>query len=334
MSANYLHNLTPLGVTAITRTEVILPLWSGYGELVRLDVEGLIAPSLIVKHVTLPEQLTHPRGWSTPQSHQRKVDSYDVEAFWYQTYATQYDALCPMPLSLLTTVTDNQWFIAMEDLSCRGFSETAPNASWQQISACLKWLASFHAKHIDQPGIGLWQSGTYWHLQTRPDEMSALQDLPLKQAAQAIDQALFDAPFTTLVHGDAKLANFCFNSRGDKAAAIDFQYVGKGCAMKDVILFISSAIRPEQCAELESTLLDNYFDHLKQALAVYQPQLAAIEVEQAWRPMFALAWADFQRFVKGWSPNHWKVNAYTESLKEQALQQLKAKTGYAPYSKY
>ncbi|GAL11279.1 hypothetical protein JCM19233_2265 [Vibrio astriarenae] len=38
--------------------------------------------------------------------------------------------------------------------------------------------------------------------------------------------------------------------------------------------------------------------------------------------MFAMAWADFQRFVKGWSPNHWKINAYSEQLKERALDQL------------
>ena len=28
--------------------------------------------------------------------------------------------------------------------------------------------------------------------------------------------------------------------------------------------------------------------------------------------IYALAWADFQRFVKGWSPEHWKINEYTE----------------------
>ena len=30
--------------------------------------------------------------------------------------------------------------------------------------------------------------------------------------------------------------------------------------------------------------------------------------------MFYVAWADFHRFVKGWSPNHWKINSYTESM--------------------
>ena len=142
---------------------------------------------------------------------------------------------------------------------------------------------------------------------TRPDELDALTDLELKQHATQIDQMLKDCPYPTIVHGDAKLANFCFDTDNQKAAAVDFQYVGLGCAMKDVALFMSSAIRPQDCADLESEVLEVYFEQLVQALAIYQPQLSAKKVEAAWRPMFGLAWADFQRFVKGWSPNHWKI---------------------------
>ncbi|MEH6453948.1 MAG: choline kinase, partial [Psychromonas sp.] len=41
-----------------------------------------------------------------------------------------------------------------------------------------------------------------------------------------------------------------------------------------------------------------------------------------WRPLYAIAWADFQRFIKGWSPQHWKITPYTEQLKQQALDSL------------
>jgi hypothetical protein len=35
-----------------------------------------------------------------------------------------------------------------------------------------------------------------------------------------------------------------------------------------------------------------------------------------------VAWADFQRFIKGWSVEHFKINSYTETLTEQAIKQL------------
>ncbi|WP_394242055.1 oxidoreductase family protein [Vibrio astriarenae] len=322
MNTDYLTLLEPIGVTSIHRIELIQTLWSGYGELVRVHVSGRAQPTLIIKHVVLPEERVHPRGWNNPVGHQRKLDSYQVESVWYQDYCNHWDKRCPIPLSLHSDIQTNQWLIVIEDLNVHGYRQTTSQATPNQISACLYWLANFHAKYIGCKGRGLWESGTYWHLDTRPDELHALEDIELKQAAKTIDQVLKSVPFQTLVHGDAKLANFCFTPEGDRAAAVDFQYVGRGCAMKDVALFMSSAVSPEDCFDMESAILDEYFTYLKNALNHYQPTLNADEVETAWRPMFAMAWADFQRFVKGWSPNHWKINAYSEQLKERALNQL------------
>ena len=92
--------------------------------------------------------------------------------------------------------------------------------------------------------------------------------------------------------------------------------------MKDVALFMSSAVGPSQCAEMEAWVLDTYFNALAKALEHYQPELDVSVVEQEWRPLFAVAWADFQRFVKGWSPEHWKINSYTEALTLRALDYL------------
>ena len=117
---------------------------------------------------------------------------------------------------------------------------------------------------------------------------------------------------------------FCFDSESHNAAAVDFQYVGHGCAMKDVALFMSSAVRPQDCEELESEILEAYFRYLKEALTHYQPQLSFDDVEAAWSPMFYVAWADFQRFVKGWSPEHWKINPYTEQLTQTVIEQLES----------
>ena len=42
-------------------------------------------------------------------------------------------------------------------------------------------------QHLGDDADALWESGTYWHLETRPDELEELEDLDLKNAASAID---------------------------------------------------------------------------------------------------------------------------------------------------
>lgn len=308
-----------LELGSLERIDVIQSLWGGYGELVRLTFPS---HSIIVKHVQLPKPSEHPRGWNTDRSHQRKLHSYQVEVSWYQYFSQRVDEHCRIPKGLKCFQNENEWLIVMEDLVQAGYPNVVKDASEGHLKACLTWLANFHARYIGVCDETLWQTGTYWHLATRPDELSVLKDERLKKNAELIDRTLRQVRFQTLVHGDAKLANFCFDDEGSTVAAVDFQYVGHGCAMKDVALFMSSAVEPSQCAEMEAWVLDTYFNALAKALKHYQPELDASVVEQEWRPLFAVAWADFQRFVKGWSPEHWKINSYTEALTLRALDYL------------
>jgi len=142
----------------------------------------------------------------------------------------------------------------------------------------------------------------------------------LRGAARWLDDTLSTAPYPTLVHGDAKLANFLFSSNGDAAAAVDFQYVGGGCAMKDLAYFISSCLDDEDCERFESVLLDSYFQALKSALRQQRPDIPDVDaVERALRPLYPVAWTDFYRFLKGWSPGHWKIHGYSERLARRVL---------------
>lgn len=317
----YAHIGNELKLSELTSVEVIQSLWGGYGELVRLTFGQC---SVIVKHVKLPRPSEHPRGWNTDLSHQRKLHSYQVEVSWYEQFSQSVDERCRIPKGLKCFQTDTEWLIVMEDLAQAGFPKIITQASKTHLRACLSWLAHFHARYIGVYSDKLWQAGTYWHLATRPDELKVLDDRELKASAALIDHTLTCAKYQTIVHGDAKLANFCFDEMELSAAAVDFQYVGHGCAMKDVALFMSSAVAPEQCNELETWVLDTYFSELSQALHIYQPQMNPSDVEREWRPLFAIAWADFQRFVKGWSPGHWKINPYTEALTAKAIASLKA----------
>ena len=147
----------------------------------------------------------------------------------------------------------------MEDLGDAGFMPATelPGDDSGILRAGLDWLAAFHARFVGLVPKDLWPQGTYWHLATRPDELAAMADGPLKRRAAELDRRLNDGPFTTLVHGDAKIANFCALRAGTDAgrlAAVDFQYVGAGCGIVDVAYFIGSVLSEQQCQQQDDGL--------------------------------------------------------------------------------
>ena len=305
--------------------EVIQNLWSGYGTIQRYRLSGTTRQSVVVKHVRFPQQAEHPRGWNTDFSHQRKLRSYRVETDWYRNWSRRCGNGCPVPQCLALEQLDEETLMVLEDLDESGFPLRVEQLTCTELESCLCWLAHFHATFLGRSPDGLWPQGTYWHLATRPDELAALTDLPLKYAAQTIDQLLHDCPYRTIVHGDAKLANFCFSRDGQKVAAVDFQYAGGGCGMQDLAYFIGSCLSERECEKQEAWLLDRYFDILRVALGELQPELDAAKIEARWRPLYPVAWTDFHRFLKGWSPGHWKINSYSERLARETIAQLHKK---------
>lgn len=311
------------GAKHITRMETIQSLWSGYGEILRVFIEGGPLDSVVVKHVQLYQKGNHPRGWNTDISHQRKLKSYEVETQWYQIWANACNEQCRIPKCLAIEHIEGEVLMVLEDLDASGFPERKTRVTLSEIKGCLEWLAHFHATFMDKTPEGLWQTGTYWHLETRPDELRDLSDKPLKKAAEAIDRILTESPFQTFVHGDAKLANFCFSAEGTKIAAVDFQYVGGGCGMKDVAYFIGSCLYEGDCETYEKELLDFYFNKLRKALTENKSPVDIDDLEENWRSLYPLAWTDFHRFLKGWSPGHWKINSYSERLAREVIEKLK-----------
>ena len=319
------------GARHFEESEVIQSLWSGYGKIVRLRLIDASVDTVIVKYVSLPDRTEHPRGWNTDLSHQRKIRSYQVESQWYRHYAAQCNQHCRVAACLGTLEQADEFIMVLEDLDAAGFSgrldysasinnvDANEQALLRRMQSCIRWLANFHARFLQVKPKGLWKNGSYWHLATRPDEFAALPSGRLKRFAGAIDVQLSMCPWQTLIHGDAKLANFCFAENFDESpqvAAVDFQYVGAGCGMQDVAYFISSGLDEADCERLAPGLLDDYFATLRQALATHQKHLSQAEVdhlEQTWRELYPFAWADFYRFLQGWSPSHWKLHTYSEN---------------------
>jgi len=314
------------GASRCRKDGLVQRLWSGYGQILRYRLEGASRPSVIVKHISPPGVREHPRGWNTDRSHQRKLKSYQVEAAWYEGHSARCGDACRVPECLAMERKGDELRFILEDLDASGFPGRRESVTTNELHACIDWLARFHATFLGSSHGDLWASGTYWHLATRPDELTRLasEDPSLWRAAKAIDAKLEQSKFQTLVHGDAKLANFCFSPDGTSVAAVDFQYVGRGCGMKDLAYFIGSCFGDEACEAQIPGLLDHYFSHLRSALDEAKVAVDGEELESEWRTLFPFAWTDFHRFLKGWSPGHWKIHAYSDRLAQQVITQLDA----------
>ena len=310
------------GASEVEIAELIQELWSGYGQILRIRISGTEYSTVIAKHVRTPTEENHPRGWNSDLSHQRKVKSYEVETAWYRHWSKRCGEDCRIPKFITSEKLEREVFLVLEDLDAAGYPVRVSAISPVQLETCIDWLAKFHGTFLGAKPENLWETGTYWHLGTRHQELQALDDIPLKNAASALDSILTTATYQTIVHGDAKLANFCFSKSGDKVAAVDFQYVGGGCGMKDLAYFMGSCLDESTCEKLESGILDRYFATLRSTLAALHPKTDAAAVEAEWRTLFPIAWTDFHRFLKGWSPGHWKINSYSERVAREVLAKL------------
>jgi hypothetical protein len=316
---NIPHLLEKLfGVSANSEPQLIQNLWSGYGELNRYFLSSKERPSIIVKHIRFPSQPKHPRGWNTNRSHVRKVKSYEVELEWYRIWSEKTNLNCKVPFCFAIQAEEEEQLLVLEDLDAEGYHLRRSSLTVNQAKVVLKWLAHFHATFMHKKPVGLWKEGSYWHLETRPDEWKAMQEGWLKSNAAELDKRLKNCQFQTIIHGDAKVANFCFSSDTNSVAAVDFQYVGGGCGMKDVAYFLGSCLSELECEKNEDELLAYYFKILK----LETTNVDADALEKEWRSMYAIAWADFTRFLLGWMPTHQKVNGYSLAMVASAKKSL------------
>ncbi len=315
-----------LDCDAIEISQEVQSLWSGYGKILRARVINGKTPSIIIKFCSAPKTFTHPRGWNTNVSQARKMRSYQIEKHWYTHWLHHCPPECRVAEVYWASSSNNTTIIAMEDLDLLGFSRRVEEPTSAEIGWCLRWLARFHAQFLNvnphKENAELWSVGNYWNLQTRQEEWNAMADSSLKNQAQKIDDALRSNAYPTIIHGDAKIANFCFNPRSESASAVDFQYVGGGCGIQDVVMFFSSCLSGEECKNYAEAYLEDYFSELKCALISRKSDIDFSDLEKEWRKLYPVAWADFARFLQGWKPGHWKLHDYCMAQIEIALDSI------------
>ena len=316
---DYLLKVTK--ASACNEVEVIQSLWSGYGRISRYQLRDSSLKTVVIKYIALNQTNGHPRGWDTDYSHMRKVKSYQVETHWYERYNQECTDRCRIPKFIGSFSEGQDQWIILEDLN-DNFPLRKYELNLEEVKVCLSWLANFHGAFLGKEPKDLWEVGTYWNLETRPDEFKKIEHQSLKSKAHLIDKALNQCQYQTIVHGDAKLANFCFSENGESVAAVDFQYVGGGCGMKDVAYFLGSCLSSKECEHYEEALLDFYFLELKKAFDVSKFNFVFSALEEEWRIMYPIACTDFIRFMLGWMPSHQKVNGYNLKLMNTVLSSL------------
>jgi hypothetical protein len=87
---------------------------------------------------------------------------------------------------------------------------------------------------------------------------------------------------------------------------------------------LGSCFTEDGCQLYENSILDFYF----KTLLAFLPNLELkekVDLEQEWRALYPVAWADFNRFLLGWMPGHQKLHAYALSKNEEAFGYLNSR---------
>lgn len=321
MKDDFIQKIAHLLEGKVIESELIQSLWSGYGGLYRFKLLHPYFTSIIVKHISYSNIAAHPRGWKTNAGHQRKIRSYQVETAFYQQYIGRLNESLIVPQLIKRFESDGDTFLILTDLE-QNKLQPQTQVTQEGIYSVLKWLAQFHASFIQNRAEDLWEIGTYWHLATRADEFNKMPNNALKQKAHLIDKKLNNSQFKTIIHGDAKWANFCFSSDQQRVGGLDFQYTGVGCGIKDVMYFLSSVLDSKGLFQYADKLVDHYFEFFHAASQEIISKNLSVEIENEWRALYPFAWADFTRFLQGWMPTHHKLTGYALEQTQKALFQL------------
>lgn len=296
-----LHDASDLQV------QTLCSLWSGMGHIYKITLpttsKNARPIEFVVKHVAPPR--------SRSLGDRRKADSYHVEANFYEKLAPIliHEHGLGLPESFYVERDggkgQNEIAIGMSYVESNSTDLSNDDAT----NAVLTWLATLHASYwgtekVDKivKDVGLQQQGSYWYLDTRPDEHESMPtkgwEGRLKRAARAIDERLKRDPLQCVIHGDAKEANVLYSRRrnsNDQKATVtlcDFQYCGKGPPTKDLAYFLCSSANLDD----EDAALEFYLEQLTMRLPgdVTPPTMDELQ------DSLALAYCDFYRFMSGW----------------------------------
>lgn len=308
----------PLSTTSFT-SDRLCSLWSNYGQIRRITFPPPATPSTIILKFIDPPLRTR-----ASESDSRKTLSYRAERYFY-THLSQLlpeDVKAPHNYA----VTHPNWAhrtLLLEDLG-PGYPRNPARRtalSMKEVETTLHWLAGFHAtfwesrnlavkatptipppSRSSQDAEGVWEMGSYWYLDTRREEFAEISDEDsfIIPWAEKLQSKLCDPsqPGRTLLHGDLKGANIAFTEDGSSCAVYDFQYIGKGLGVVDLVYFLGTSVGERVMADEgeRERLLGVYYEELRRRLGREEEGYT----RKVFRRQLEWAMADWYRFMAGW----------------------------------
>ncbi|KAJ3272540.1 hypothetical protein HDV01_005492 [Terramyces sp. JEL0728] len=249
----------------IKKVETVCTLWSGYGTIYRFH---LPTKTLICKHINPPRD--------NSVSHQRKLKSYQNELAFYQLEKPNHP---PLP-EFISSPKPNCYLLS--DISVE-YPFPSGDLATKELELALSWLAKFHSYWFKK--VPFSEKGSYWHVDTRQQELQQMKNKKLQSIAQQLDEQIHSSKFKTLIHGDFKSENIQFND--SSCVVYDYQYAGSGLGAQDVCYLLTSSARDTNSID---KLLAFYFSELTIDGYTYDQFLQD----------FDLCLLDYIRFMDGW----------------------------------
>ncbi len=212
----------------------------------------------------------------------RSLLAYEREALFYRHAANQCPAEPPLHYFSIESDNPGDYLIFIEDLEGGRFVQQVDGLSIEDAKRAMAALASMHAHYWESAEIkdvswlydfSQWaqiypatiESG--WPLLLRdfgyliPEHLKPIFPMANALAGQLFTHLSSQQP-VTLIHGDARMENLCFDSVTGHPRYYDWQLVSSGPAAYDVMYFIASGLESDMILSQGDGLVQHYHQTL------------------------------------------------------------------------